>query len=488
MNKKILSWIVLAMLVFNLSAFADTLPDFPMSLWWTVKNWTTSITSWTVQVYNGLTKVWEIAIWSNWQYGWNTAFDNKITLTEFTWSLDYKLITWWLTYNLTSSNITKINSANCSANTNITFVSDVCQYDLNLNANTPTCDPASVTNWLVNSTTCVITCNTWYNLSWTSCVLQSNDNGNSSWWSSGGGSSGGWDSTPSICLDSQLECKTAAWVYKFYRKTWVSCNWWNLWKTCTITNTSTWSTNSWSLLDDNQEDTKELSEIVREMKFEDIKETWDNWWNDNQEDTKETWDNWWNDNQEDTEETWEKIIIKDIKNSFAKSYIDRLVRWWIANWYNDNTFRPEDPSTRVEYIKMVLRSMNINYSNTDTSKLTFLDVKKDSWEAKVIAKALELKIIDWKNKYFRPNSNISRAESMKILIIAWWFIVDEKTVSSFADVSWWSVKYIEKAKQLWIVNWQLVDSKLLFRPLDNISRWEVAKIVIKLMDILSIWK
>jgi hypothetical protein len=38
--------------------------------------------------------------------------------------------------------------------------------------------------------------------------------------------------------------------------------------------------------------------------------------------------------------------------------------------------------------------MNINYSNTDTSKLTFLDVKKDSWEAKVIAKALELKIID----------------------------------------------------------------------------------------------
>jgi hypothetical protein len=101
---------------------------------------------------------------------------------------------------------------------------------------------------------------------------------------------------------------------------------------------------------------------------------------------------------------------------------------------------------------------------------------------------LELKIIDWKNKYFRPNSNISRAESMKILIIAWWFIIDEKAVSSFADVSWWSVKYIEKAKQLWIVNWQLVDSKLLFRPLDNISRWEVAKIVIKLMDILSIWK
>lgn len=39
------------------------------------------------------------------------------------------------------------------------------------------CSPASVTNGSVNATTCVITCNAWYDKSGTSCIAQSNG-----WW------------------------------------------------------------------------------------------------------------------------------------------------------------------------------------------------------------------------------------------------------------------------------------------------------------------
>ncbi len=464
MNKKILSGILLTTLLLNLSVFADTLPNFPMSIWWTVKNWSTSINSWTVEVYANSTKLWEITI-SNWQYGWNTAFDNKLTLNQFTWSLSYKLITWWLTYDLSSANITGFTYT-CPANTNITFVSEVCQYDLNLDTTTPTCDPSTVTNGIVNSTTCDITCNSGYNLSWNTCVLQSSWWGWSSWGSSGGWWWWWWWSTLSVCLDSQLECKQVAWVFKLYRKTWVSCDWWNLWKTCEIKTNSENETSTWTTSEVN------INKIIDEIV-----------WGDNNSLV------WWNENEfEDKiitieKDDWTEIIIKDINKSFAKNYIEKIIKMWIANWYDDNTFRPDQPSSRVEYLKMVLKSMNIDYSDSETSKLPFIDVKRDSWEAKVISKALEFKIIDWKNKTFRPTSNVSRAEAMKMLIIAWWFTVDEKSVSSFSDVEWWAIKYIEKAKELWIINWQILNWKIIFRPYDNITRAEVAKIVVKTMEI-----
>gem|GEM_PF-1804095 len=91
--------------------------------------------------------------------------------------MTYKLITGGLTYNLTSSNITR-STLSCPANTSITFISDVCQYDLNLNLDLPTCDPATVPNGTVNATSCVITCNSGYSLSGTTC--QSNSSSSSS--------------------------------------------------------------------------------------------------------------------------------------------------------------------------------------------------------------------------------------------------------------------------------------------------------------------
>ncbi len=93
-----------------------------------------------------------------------------------------------------------------------------------------------------------------------------------------------------------------------------------------------------------------------------------------------------------------------------------------------------------------------------------------------------LGIISTENKKFRPNDSISREESLKMLLKAAWIEVEETTKSSFADVSGWSVKYVEKAKQLWIVNWQTIAWKLIFRPKSNISRTEVAKVIVKTME------
>lgn len=177
-----------------------------------------------------------------------------------------------------------------------------------------------------------------------------------------------------------------------------------------------------------------------------------------------------------------KVVLSDINKSFAKAYIERLAAAGIVAGYADGSFKPEKSASRAEYLKIVLRAMNVDYSNADVSKLTFKDVEKDSWMAKVVVKAAELNMIDASNKNFRPNSQISRAEAMKMLINAAGIQTNDKAVSEFNDVKGWAVKYVQKAKELGIVNGQNVNGKVLFRPADNITRAEVSKIVVKTME------
>ncbi len=262
----------------------------------------------------------------------------------------------------------------------------------------------------------------------------------STWTSSGWSSGGGWSSTVTVCKDSQLECKTVAWVSKYYRKSWISCTWGNLWKVCTVTSTGS-----------GDEDSDIIVPIVEET------------------------------------EDWKTIVtipsggsvtISDISNSFAKTYIEKMLSAWLVNWYDDGTFRPENNASRAEYLKMVLRAMGEDYSSVDTTSCKFNDVDKSSWVAKVVAKASSLGIIATENTSFRPSDSISRAEAMKMLLKAFAIDTPEVSVSSFSDVSGWAVKYVEKARTLWIVA-----SNPTFRPADSISRAEVSKIVIKTMEL-----
>ena len=61
------------------------------------------------------------------------------------------------------------------------------------------CNPASVSNGNVNVTTCEITCNAWYDKSWTSCLLHQ-----SGGWGGGGGSSLSKDTCPAGDLSPSL--------------------------------------------------------------------------------------------------------------------------------------------------------------------------------------------------------------------------------------------------------------------------------------------
>lgn len=275
-----------------------------------------------------------------------------------------------------------------------------------------------------------ITCNSWYQVSWNTCIVI--PPAPSSWW--------GGVSTIPTCIDTMLQCSLSNWIYIYKRNTWVICNNGNLGKACIPpVNTQTGTTNT---------------------------------------DTTSTWTT--------NTSTWTQIYFIDISNHFAKNYIIQLALSWIVNWYTDNTFRPDNNTSRIEFLKILIKWLGKDYSAYAWQKNPFWDVDDNSWQSPIVSKALALWIIS-QNKYFYPDKTISREEAMKMLIRTSEMTMLNVTNSSFVDSSGWAKNYIETAYKAWIINGQSISWKLMFRPSDNITRAEVAKLIVKTIEFIKNW-
>ncbi len=178
-------------------------------------------------------------------------------------------------------------------------------------------------------------------------------------------------------------------------------------------------------------------------------------------------------------------LFSDISDSFAKDDIRSLYLSWIISWYEDKTFRPNNPITRAEFLAIVFKVFSI--STDDNATTDFTDMPSDGkWMIKYVAKAKELGIASWqkiwKKLVFRPNDPISRAEALWMLIKASGLEIGDYNATDFTDIpsdALWIIKYVARAKMLWIISWQVIDWELRFRPNDPISRAEAVKIIIK---------
>ncbi len=176
------------------------------------------------------------------------------------------------------------------------------------------------------------------------------------------------------------------------------------------------------------------------------------------------------------------VKFTDISNNFAKEYIIFLANRGIVHGYVENgsfdlTFRPERNTSRAEYLKMVLWSRCID-DGKDLWATPFSDVSAWTWEARVVNKWVKLWIITTENSKFRPTDPISRAEALKMLLLASKVEVSDATTSSYSDVTGWPVKYVETAKNL-----EVIAANPKFRPQDSIKRDESAKIIVRVMTL-----
>lgn len=277
----------------------------------------------------------------------------------------------------------------------------------------------TLSNWQTCSDSIWCTCN-WNNIgNWASCTISwwwsgsnSGGGGNSSgWWSSWWG----WISIKPTCTDSQLTCKLYNWEYVWLKDPLVNCEWGKLLQSCSI-NTNTWSTNNWT----------------------------------------------WSTNTGTTTEP--VIIFPDTTWSFALDYINSLYNKWIIWWYEDKTFRPNNPVTRAEFLKMSMKWLGIKIDETITTTI-FSDINA-SWMIPYVQKAKELWIVNWQEivtEWKTVQKNISELNLPKM-----W--VGQK------DPKVWEFQKI--LSDLWLYNWPINSyfdestGKAINQLLLNYNKWK----------------
>jgi hypothetical protein len=160
---------------------------------------------------------------------------------------------------------------------------------------------------------------------------------------------------------------------------------------------------------------------------------------------------------------------------------------WVINWFIDGTFKPKVWVTRSEFLKILLNSHCYEYKQEKVTSLKYIDVDKNSWQARVIQKSENLKLISGDTNIndesvFRPNDIITKLEALKI-IINLSTIQPQKTVATqYDDIKiLWQKKYVEIAETLLIYN---ADSdKNVFNVNSSVSREDMIHLLDRFIEL-----
>lgn len=147
----------------------------------------------------------------------------------------------------------------------------------------------------------------------------------------------------------------------------------------------------------------------------------------------------------------------------------------IITWFEEKLFKPNNEISRAETLKLIF-TLNSKQLSKDENTY-FLDVSKDSWYKKYVNTALENNIIS-RSTHFNPNLWINRVEGLKIIILTLLWTISLKYSNKFIDVkiSDWFVNYVEFADRNSLIR-NLGNN---FYPSKNLTRLELLYILYKI--------
>lgn len=168
----------------------------------------------------------------------------------------------------------------------------------------------------------------------------------------------------------------------------------------------------------------------------------------------------------------------DIAGHWATGYITFLYDLGVVGGRTETSFDPNSEMTRAEIVKVAL--LTFGYAVDEGAVPSFTDVSVSDWYAPYLAAAESAGIVEgYENGTFGPNSSVNRAEALKILLTAGGFSVGPATVAGpFEDVpdGAWFAPYVDFAYANGIVKGK---TTTMFAPGDNITRAEMSKIAVK---------
>lgn len=106
--------------------------------------------------------------------------------------------------------------------------------------------------------------------------------------------------------------------------------------------------------------------------------------------------------------------FKDIQNSFAREYINELASRGIVKGTSETYYEPVRPITRVEFVSMIVRALNLD--STSQKEMEFKDINLKLWYGKELQAAWDNDVAHgFSDTIFRPHDLINREQASKML-------------------------------------------------------------------------
>ena len=159
-------------------------------------------------------------------------------------------------------------------------------------------------------------------------------------------------------------------------------------------------------------------------------------------------------------------------------YVLEAAELGIVKGNPDGTFKPNDKVTRADFALMTVRMLGVDEDGLEFTTTAFTDVNDETYNAAAIQYCAEKGLIggDGDGK-FRPNDSITRQEAAKIIAEA--LELTETDDELFTDdnlIHEWAEDYVYQCKAAGIFGGDAGTGN--FRPTDAISRAETAKIMV----------
>lgn len=167
------------------------------------------------------------------------------------------------------------------------------------------------------------------------------------------------------------------------------------------------------------------------------------------------------------------------KAPWAKNAVESLSKLGIINGRDKNTFAPMENVTRAEFLKMIILAFKLD---GDAADMNFPDVSEDNWYYEYVKTAFALGIANgYDNGYFGANDNITRQDAAVIMARAAQTAnvnLDEKNdVIDFTDNAEISDYAIESINKLVMSGILHGSDDGRFCPKDNCTRAQAAVMI-----------
>jgi carboxyl-terminal processing protease len=178
----------------------------------------------------------------------------------------------------------------------------------------------------------------------------------------------------------------------------------------------------------------------------------------------------------------------DFSDTTEDTYLDTieyLQEKGVIEGYDGGNFRPEQPVTRAEFLKMMLASYDIDPSTIETRSYPYQDVPEDSWFAPYVQKAYEINLTPNKSE-FNPHETLSRVEGIQTILN-----LMGVPVPRLMHEKDWTLNYRDVRFDAWYAptvfygeTYDLIEplDTEYFRPLKKLTRGEATQLLYK-MDV-----